>query len=193
MMNVFLALISLQTSFAAFAAGTCPAESRSLVQTQEVHLPDVKGWKVTATNRVDQISCTARGKFPAIESATMIYDPAGKYRGGHWFLSIDGKYRLPANFKKPARLIAEGKIVFKGQVVVGPKGESFRAEFPALETAIQKLRSAKKVELRVDSTGWKSVEVPSLGMVIPSLLRCESEANGINKAKFWEKAEAQCG
>lgn len=139
--------------------------------------------------------CSARKKDNNGGELTLLAD-TGHYRGGIWFLDVTSpdRHLKPGVQEASAHLLLDGKLVTTGKVLaIGDWTDDkttrayVRFEFPAIDTYVEAIKAARKIEVQAD--GLSPLKLEPLLPIITAIQKCQHE--GLNR-EFWKNAENVC-
>ncbi|WP_353386316.1 hypothetical protein [Halopseudomonas sabulinigri] len=164
------------------------SQARSMAQ--EVRLPHVQGWQITATRKIRSVTCSAQ------QSATdgqqlYLSVRALPDDGFAWNLQFTSSHRtLTADVQQAtASLLVNGAPASTGSVVaIGDSAKRYvRFEFAPLAGSVAAIKPASTVELT--APGLAPLSITALAPLITALEQCQQD--GLTPG-FWNNATTLC-
>ena len=168
----------------------------ALVPAEEIQLPSVQGWRISAVRRSGgSVTCSAQKTDENGVAMTLLATTA-EYRDGKWFLGVlSPNQHLKQGVQEAlARLSLNGNPVVEGKALAVSKttgnkttATCVRFDFPAIDAHVENIEAARVVELQVD--GLDPLKLESLSPIISAIKKCLKESS--NPA-FWKDAKDVC-
>ncbi len=164
------------------------SQARSMAQ--EVRLPHVQGWQITATRKISSVTCSAQQSATDGQqlylSVRALPDDAFA-----WNLQFTSRDRtLTAGVQQAAAsLLVNGAPASTGSVVaIGDSTRRYvRFEFAPLASSVAAIKPASAVELT--APGLAPLSITALAPLITALEQCQQD--GLTPG-FWNNATTHC-
>jgi len=168
----------------------------ALGPAEEIQLPSVQGWRMSAVRRSgNSVTCYARKTDENGVGMTLLATTA-EYRDGKWFLGVlspsqhlkQGVQEASARLSLNGNPVVEGKALAVGNTI-GNKTTAtcVRFEFPAIDAHVENIEAARVVELQVDGLDPLKLEV--VAPIISAIKKCLKESSN---SGFWKDAKGVC-
>ncbi|MEH6491305.1 hypothetical protein [Halopseudomonas sp.] len=172
-----------------------PKAPQARSMAQEVRLPVVQGWQISATRKIGAVTCAARRRDTDGQRLYLSVRVIAE-RESTWDLQVTTRHRALAAdaTQTTASLLAAGTPVATGRAVALGSGTDsqgagrfVRFEFAALTNGVESIKQAYAVELA--APGLAPLQIESIAPIVTALEQCQRDS--VNPA-FWNKAVTLC-